>query len=83
MLVPAELTLHRVPAFIVPSQWRGYVVGQCPERGLQRISVTFDPDGEFKSAVGTKRTCMPPMSVSAFEVIVLKKSGASHSRRRQ
>jgi hypothetical protein len=56
MLVPAELTLHRVPAFIVPSQWRGYVVGQCPERGLQRISVTFDPDGEFKSAVGTKRT---------------------------
>ena len=33
MLVAAELTLHGIPAFIVP------MVGQCPERGLQRISV--------------------------------------------
>jgi hypothetical protein len=40
MLVAAELTLHGIPAFLVPSQWRAYdVVGQCPERGLQRISV--------------------------------------------
>lgn len=40
MLVAGELTLHGIPAFIVPSQWRGYdVVGECPERGLQRISV--------------------------------------------
>jgi hypothetical protein len=53
MLVAAELTLHGIPAFIVPSQWRGYdVVGQCAERGLQRISVktrNFASNGNFVS----------------------------------
>jgi hypothetical protein len=40
MLVAAELTLNGIPAFILPSHWRGYdVVAQCPKRGLQRISV--------------------------------------------
>jgi hypothetical protein len=40
MLVAAELTLHGIPAFIVPSNWPAYdVVAECPKRGLQRISV--------------------------------------------
>jgi hypothetical protein len=51
MLVAAELTLHGIPAFIVPSQWRGYdVVAQCPKRGLQRVSVktrNFARSGNF------------------------------------
>jgi hypothetical protein len=51
MLVAAELTLHGMPAFIVPSNWPGYdVVAQHPERGLQRISVktrTFARSGNF------------------------------------
>ena len=51
MLVAAELTLHGIPAFIVPSNWPGYdVVAQCPIRGLQRISVktrTYAKSGSF------------------------------------
>ncbi len=51
MLVAAELTLHGIPAFIVPSNWPGYdVVAECPERGPQRISVktrTFAQSGSF------------------------------------
>jgi hypothetical protein len=51
MLVAAELTLHGIPASIVPSQWRGYdVVAQCPKRGLQRVSVktrNFARSGNF------------------------------------
>jgi hypothetical protein len=53
MLIAAELTLHGIPAFILPSQWRGYdVVAQCPERGLQRVSVktrSFARNGNFVS----------------------------------
>ena len=52
MLVAAELTLHGIPAFIVPSQWRGFdVVGQCPERGLQRISVKTRNFGSSRNFV--------------------------------
>jgi hypothetical protein len=51
MLVAAELTLHGIPAFIVPSNWPAYdVVAECPKRGLQRISVktrTFAKSGNF------------------------------------
>jgi hypothetical protein len=51
MLVAAELTLHGIPAFIVPSNWPGYdVVAECPKRGTQRISVktrTFAKSGSF------------------------------------
>ena len=51
MLVAAELTLHGIPAFIVPSNWPGYdVVAQPPGRALQRISVktrTFARSGNF------------------------------------
>ena len=53
MLIAAELTLHGIPAFILPRQWRGYdVVAQCPERGLQRVSVktrNFARYGNFVS----------------------------------
>jgi hypothetical protein len=51
MLVAAELTLHGVPAFIVPSNWPGYdVVAQPPKEGIQRVSVktrTFAKSGNF------------------------------------
>jgi hypothetical protein len=51
MLVAAELTLHGIPAFIVPSNWPGYdVVAECSKRGPQRISVktrTFAKSGGF------------------------------------
>jgi hypothetical protein len=34
MLVAAELTLHGIPAFIVPSNWPGYdVVAEVPKEG--------------------------------------------------
>src|SRR6266540_4264624 len=40
MLVAAELTLHGIPSFIVPSNWPRYdVVAQHPALGLQRISI--------------------------------------------
>jgi hypothetical protein len=41
MLVAAELTLHGVPAFIVPSNWPGFDVVAEPLLGmpLQRVSV--------------------------------------------
>jgi hypothetical protein len=51
MLVAAELTLHGIPAFIVPSNWPEYdVVAQHPGLGLQRVSVktrTFARSGHF------------------------------------
>jgi hypothetical protein len=51
MLVAAELTLHGIPSFIVPSNWPRYdVVAQHPHMGLQRISVktrTFARSGNF------------------------------------
>jgi hypothetical protein len=51
MLVAAELTLHGIPAFIVPSNWPAYdIVAQPPGGELQRISVktrTFAKSGNF------------------------------------
>ena len=51
MVVAAELTLHGVPALIVPSNWPGYdVVAQPADRPPQRISVktrTFAKSGNF------------------------------------
>jgi hypothetical protein len=51
MLIAAELTLHGVPAFIVPSNWPRYdVVAQPPNKALQCISVktrTFARTGHF------------------------------------
>ena len=41
MLVAAELTLHGIPTFIVPSNWPGYdVVAQPKGKPLQRIPVS-------------------------------------------
>ena len=76
MLVAAELTLHGIPAFIVPSQWRGFdVVGQCPERGLQRISVKTRNFGSSRNFVSTTTrtnltgspswSCLPRRDISA------------------
>jgi hypothetical protein len=51
MLLAAELTLHGIPSFIVPSNWPRYdIVAQHPSLGLQRISVktrTFARSGNF------------------------------------
>jgi hypothetical protein len=51
MLVAAELTLHGIPSFIVPSNWPRYdVVAQHPVLGSQRISIktrTFARSGNF------------------------------------
>src|SRR4051812_7033334 len=51
MLVAAELTLHGVPSFIVPSNWPGYdVVAQPRGQAAQRVSVktrTFARNGHF------------------------------------
>src|SRR5712672_1398587 len=51
MLVAAELTLHCIPSFIVPSNWPAYdIVAQRPGGELQRISVktrTFAKSGNF------------------------------------
>ena len=51
MLVAAELTLHGIPSFIVPSNWPGYdVVAQPANKDLQRISVktrTYARTGHF------------------------------------
>ncbi len=50
MLVAAELTLHGIPAFIVPTNWPGYDVVAQTDKSLQRISVktrTFARSGNF------------------------------------
>jgi hypothetical protein len=50
MLVAAELTLHGIPAFLVPSNWPDYDVVAQTRSGLQRISVktgTFARSGHF------------------------------------
>lgn len=50
MLVAAELTLHGVPAIVLPSDWPHYDVVAQTDKGLQRISVkarTFARSGNF------------------------------------
>jgi hypothetical protein len=50
MLVAAELTLHGIPAIVLPTFWPDYDVVAQTDSGLQRISVktrTFARSGNF------------------------------------
>ena len=71
MLVAAELTLHGIPAFIVPSHWSGNAPkGVCSASPLRReispIAGTLSPTTTRTNLTGSPSwSCLPRRDISA------------------